>query len=215
MAAKKGSLSISSENIFPIIKKWVYSDHDIFARELVSNGCDAITKLKKLDMMGEYQLPDDYKPAIKVEVNPEEKTLKFTDNGLGMTADEVEEYITQIAFSGATQFLEKYKDKTTEDDMIGHFGLGFYSAFMVADEVHIDTLSYKKGAKPVHWVSNGGTEYEMEEGSFCFFSRRIRHSHISIQSLLSLLLNLGYFRNLLANLTSHTLDVAHHKQRSC
>ena len=118
MAAKKGSLSISSENIFPIIKKWVYSDHDIFARELVSNGCDAITKLKKLDMMGEYQLPDDYKPAIKVEVNPEEKTLKFTDNGLGMTADEVEEYITQIAFSGATQFLEKYKDKTTEDDMI-------------------------------------------------------------------------------------------------
>ena len=164
MAAKKGSLSISSENIFPIIKKWVYSDHDIFARELVSNGCDAITKLKKLDMMGEYQLPDDYKPAIKVEVNPEEKTLKFTDNGLGMTADEVEEYITQIAFSGATQFLEKYKDKTTEDDMIGHFGLGFYSAFMVADEVHIDTLSYKEGAKPVHWVSNGGTEYEMEEG---------------------------------------------------
>ena len=164
MAAKKGSLSISSENIFPIIKKWVYSDHDIFARELVSNGCDAITKLKKLDMMGEYQLPDDYKPAIKVEVNPEEKTLKFTDNGLGMTADEVEEYITQIAFSGATEFLNKYKDKTTEDDMIGHFGLGFYSAFMVADEVHIDTLSYKEGAKPVHWVSEGGTEYEMEEG---------------------------------------------------
>ena len=165
MAAKKGSLSISSENIFPIIKKWVYSDHDIFARELVSNGCDAITKLKKLDMMGEYQLPDDYKPAIKVEVNPEEKTLKFTDNGLGMTADEVEEYITQIAFSGATQFLEKYKDKTTEDDMIGHFGLGFYSAFMVADEVQIDTLSYKEGAKPVHWASEGGTEYEMQEGN--------------------------------------------------
>ena len=164
MSAKHGNLSINSDNIFPIIKKWVYSDHDIFARELVSNGCDAITKLKKLDMMGEYQLPDDYKPAIKVEVNPEEKTLKFTDNGLGMTADEVEEYITQIAFSGATQFLEKYKDKTTEDDMIGHFGLGFYSAFMVADEVHIDTLSYKEGAKPVHWVSNGGTEYEMEEG---------------------------------------------------
>ena len=164
MEAKKGSLSISSENIFPIIKKWVYSDHDIFARELVSNGCDAITKLKKLDMMGEYQLPDDYKPAIKVEVNPEEKTLKFTDNGLGMTADEVEEYITQIAFSGATQFLEKYKDKTTEDDMIGHFGLGFYSAFMVADEVHIDTLSYKEGAEPVHWECDGGTEYSMETG---------------------------------------------------
>ena len=163
MAAKKGSLSISSENIFPIIKKWVYSDHDIFARELVSNGCDAITKLKKLDMMGEYTLPDDYKGKIQVIVNPEEKTLKFIDNGLGMTAD-VEEYITQIAFSGATEFLNKYKDKTTEDDMIGHFGLGFYSAFMVADEVHIDTLSYKEGAKPVHWVSEGGTEYEMEEG---------------------------------------------------
>ena len=165
MAAKKGSLSISSENIFPIIKKWVYSDHDIFARELVSNGCDAITKLKKLDMMGEYTLPDGYKGKIQVIVNPEEKTLKFIDNGLGMTADEVEEYITQIAFSGATEFLNKYKDKTTEDDMIGHFGLGFYSAFMVADEVHIDTLSYKEGAKPVHWVSEGGTEYEMEEGT--------------------------------------------------
>jgi len=164
MAAKKGSLSISSENIFPIIKKWVYSDHDIFARELVSNGCDAITKLKKLGMMGEYTLPDDYKGKIQVIVNPDEKTLKFIDNGLGMTADEVEEYITQIAFSGATEFLNKYKDKTTEDDMIGHFGLGFYSAFMVADEVHIDTLSYKEGAKPVHWVSEGGTEYEMEEG---------------------------------------------------
>ena len=140
MEAKKGSLSISSENIFPIIKKWVYSDHDIFVREMISNGCDAITKLKKLDVMGEYQLPDDYKASIHVEVNPEEKTLKFIDNGLGMTAEEVEEYITQIAFSGATEFLEKYKDKTTEDDMIGHFGLGFYSAFMVADEVHIDTL---------------------------------------------------------------------------
>ena len=165
MAAKKGSLSISSENIFPIIKKWVYSDHDIFVREMVSNGCDAITKLKKLDVMGEYQLPDGYKPSIKVEVNPEEKTLKFTDNGIGMTAEEVEEYITQIAFSGATEFLEKYKDKTTEDDMIGHFGLGFYSAFMVADEVHIDTLSYKEGAKPVHWVSQGGTDYEMDEGT--------------------------------------------------
>ena len=165
MAAKKGSLSISSENIFPIIKKWVYSDHDIFARELVSNGCDAITKLKKLDMMGEYEMPEDYKAKIQVIVNPEEKTLKFIDNGLGMTADEVEEYITQIAFSGATQFLEKYKDKTTEDDMIGHFGLGFYSALMVADEVQIDTLSYKEGAVPVHWVSDGGTEYEMEDGN--------------------------------------------------
>lgn len=165
MGTKKGNLSIDSENIFPIIKKWVYSDHDIFMRELVSNGCDAITKLKKLDMMGEYELPDDYKAKIQVIVNPEEKTLKFIDNGLGMTADEVEEYITQIAFSGATQFLEKYKDKTTEDDMIGHFGLGFYSSFMVADEVHIDTLSYQKDAAPVHWVSEGGTEYEMQEGN--------------------------------------------------
>ena len=165
MAVKKGSLSIDSENIFPIIKKWVYSDHDIFVRELISNGCDAITKLKKLDMMGEYELPEGYKPKIEVIVNPEEKTMKFIDNGLGMTADEVEEYITQIAFSGATQFLEKYKDKTTEDDMIGHFGLGFYSAFMVADEVHIDSLSYKEGAVPVHWASQGGTEYEMQEGS--------------------------------------------------
>ena len=165
MAVKKGNLSIDSENIFPIIKKWVYSDHDIFVRELISNGCDAITKLKKLDMMGEYELPEGYRPKIEVIVNPEEKTMKFIDNGLGMTADEVEEYITQIAFSGATQFLEKYKDKTTEDDMIGHFGLGFYSAFMVADEVHIDSLSYKEDAVPVHWASQGGTEYEMQDGS--------------------------------------------------
>ena len=165
MGTKRGNLSIDSENIFPIIKKWVYSDHDIFVRELVSNGCDAITKLKKLDMMGEYELPEDYKAKIQVIVNPEEKTLKFIDNGLGMTADEVEEYITQIAFSGATQFLEKYKDKTTDDEMIGHFGLGFYSAFMVADEVHIDTRSYQSDAVPVHWVSNGGTEYEMQDGN--------------------------------------------------
>ena len=165
MGTKKGNLSIDSENIFPIIKKWVYSDHDIFIRELVSNGCDAITKYKKLDMMGECELPDDYKGNIQVIVNPEEKTLKFIDNGIGMTAEEVEEYITQIAFSGATQFLEKYKDKTTEDEMIGHFGLGFYSAFMVADEVQIDTLSYKEGAAAVHWVSEGGTEYEMQEGN--------------------------------------------------
>ena len=165
MGTKHGNLSINSENIFPIIKKWMYSDHDIFIRELVSNGCDAITKLKKLDMMGEYSMPEDYKAAIQVLVNPEEKTLKFIDNGIGMTADEVEEYIAQIAFSGATEFLEKYKDKTTEDDMIGHFGLGFYSAFMVADEVHIDTLSYKEGAVPVHWTCDGGTEYDMEEGN--------------------------------------------------
>ncbi len=165
MAAKKGSLSINSENIFPIIKKWLYSDHDIFFREMVSNGCDAITKLKKLEIMGEYQFPDDYKAKIDVIVNPEEKTLKFIDNGIGMDADEVEEYINQIAFSGATEFLEKYKDKTTDDQMIGHFGLGFYSAFMVADEVHIDTLSYKEGAQPVHWTCDGGTEYEISQGN--------------------------------------------------
>ena len=165
MAEKRGSLSINSENIFPIIKKWLYSDHDIFARELISNGCDAITKLKKLDVMGEYTLPDNYKAEVHVIVNPEEKTLKFVDTGLGMTADEVEEYITQIAFSGATEFLSKYKDKTTDDQIIGHFGLGFYSAFMVADEVQIDTLSYKEGATPVHWTCDGGTEYEMQDGN--------------------------------------------------
>ena len=164
MAAKHGNLSINSENIFPIIKKWLYSDHDIFVRELVSNGCDAITKLKKLEVMGEYTFPDDYKPAVQVVVDPDAKTLKFIDNGIGMTGDEVEEYITQIAFSGATEFLEKYKDKTTDDQMIGHFGLGFYSAFMVADEVHIDTLSYKDGATAVHWTCDGGTEYDMQDG---------------------------------------------------
>ena len=165
MATKHGNLSIHSENIFPIIKKWMYSDHDIFFRELISNGCDAITKLKKLEVMGEYTFPDDYKANIQVIVNPKEKTLKFIDNGIGMTADEVEEYITQIAFSGATEFLEKYKDKTNEDQIIGHFGLGFYSAFMVADEVHIDTLSYKEGAAPVHWTCDGGTEYDLTDGN--------------------------------------------------
>ncbi len=164
MAQKHGSLSINSENIFPIIKKWLYSDHDIFFRELISNGCDAITKLKKLDMMGEYTLPDDYKAKIQVIVDPKNKTLKFIDNGIGMTADEVEEYINQIAFSGATDFIEKYKDKTNEDQIIGHFGLGFYSAFMVADEVHIDSLSYQDGAKAVHWECDGGTEFSMEDG---------------------------------------------------
>ncbi len=164
MAEKHGSLSISSDNIFPIIKKWMYSDHDIFYRELISNGCDAITKLKKLDMMGEYSLPKDYKPNIQVICNPENKTLKFIDNGLGMTADEVEEYINQIAFSGATDFIEKYKDKANDDQIIGHFGLGFYSAFMVADEVHIDTLSYKEEATPVHWECDGGTEFSMKDG---------------------------------------------------
>ncbi|MBQ0041779.1 MAG: molecular chaperone HtpG [Lachnospiraceae bacterium] len=164
MASKHGSLSINSDNIFPIIKKWLYSDHDIFYRELISNGCDAITKLKKLDMMGEYELPEGFKGQISVICSPEKKTLTFIDNGLGMTADEVEEYINQIAFSGATDFIEKYKDKAGDDQIIGHFGLGFYSAFMVADEVHIDTLSYKEGAKPVHWECDGGTEFDMEEG---------------------------------------------------
>ena len=164
MENKRGSLSITSENIFPVIKKWLYSDHDIFYRELISNGCDAITKLKKLDMMGEYELPEDYKAKIQVIVSPEDKTLTFIDNGLGMTAEEVEEYINQIAFSGATDFLEKYKDKASEEQIIGHFGLGFYSAFMVADEVHIDTLSYKEGAKAVHWECDGGTEFEMGDG---------------------------------------------------
>ena len=164
MANKHGNLSINSDNIFPVIKKWLYSDHDIFYRELISNGCDAITKLKKLDMMGEYELPAGYKPKIEIEVNPDEKTLTFTDNGLGMTADEVEEYINQIAFSGANDFLEKYKDKANDDQIIGHFGLGFYSAFMVADAVHIDTLSYQKGAQPVHWECDGGTEFDMQDG---------------------------------------------------
>ncbi|MCI9134758.1 MAG: molecular chaperone HtpG [Lachnospiraceae bacterium] len=165
MSNRRGSLSINSENIFPIIKKWLYSDHDIFFRELISNGCDAITKLKKLEMMGEYTYPDKFKNQVKVIVNPEEKTLKFIDTGLGMTEAEVEEYITQIAFSGATDFLEKYKDKANEDQIIGHFGLGFYSAFMVADEVHIDTLSYQKDAVPVHWECDGGTEYEISQGT--------------------------------------------------
>jgi len=165
MAAKHGNLSINSDNIFPIIKKWLYSDHDIFYRELISNGCDALTKLKKLDMMGEYTLPDQYKGQIQVICDPEKKTLKFIDNGLGMTADEVEEYINQIAFSGATDFIEKYKDKATDDQIIGHFGLGFYSAFMVADEVHIDTLSHKDGAVAVHWECDGGTEFDMEDGT--------------------------------------------------
>ena len=165
MAEKHGNLSINSDNLFPIIKKWLYSDHDIFFRELISNGCDAITKLKKLEMMGEYTLPSDYKPEIHVVVNPEEKTLKFIDNGLGMTADEVEEYINQIAFSGVTDFIEKYKDKANDDQIIGHFGLGFYSAFMVADQVTIDTLSYKDGATAVHWSCDGGTEFDMADGT--------------------------------------------------
>ena len=164
MAEKHGSLSINSDNIFPIIKKWLYSDHDIFYRELISNGCDAVTKLKKLDMMGEYSLAEDFKARIDVIVDPAKKTLTFKDNGLGMTMDEVDEYINQIAFSGATDFIAKYKDKTNEDQIIGHFGLGFYSAFMVADEVHIDTLSYKEGATPVHWECDGGTEFDMKEG---------------------------------------------------
>ncbi len=165
MAEKHGALSINSDNIFPIIKKWLYSDHDIFYRELISNGCDAITKLKKLDMMGEYELPEGYKPRVDVIVDPDAKTIQFIDNGVGMTANEVEEYINQIAFSGATDFIAKYKDKTNDDQIIGHFGLGFYSAFMVADEVHIDTLSWQKDAKPVHWECDGGTEYDMQDGT--------------------------------------------------
>ena len=164
MSEKKGSLSINSENIFPIIKKWLYSDHDIFYRELVSNGCDAITKLKKLELMGEYTKPEDMEYKVQVTVNPDDKTIAITDNGLGMTEAEVEEYINQIAFSGAQDFLEKYKDKANEDQIIGHFGLGFYSAFMVADKVTIDTLSYKEGSKPVHWESEGGLTFEMKDG---------------------------------------------------
>ena len=165
MVNEQGNLSIDSENIFPIIKKWLYSDHDIFIRELVSNGCDAVTKLKKLDMIGEANLADDYKSQIKVIANAEDKTLTFIDNGIGMTADEVKEYINQIAFSGATDFLNKYKDKTNEDQIIGHFGLGFYSAFMVADKVTINTLSYKEGAEPVLWESEGGMEFSMTAGT--------------------------------------------------
>lgn len=165
MQNRTGSLSIESENMFPIIKKWLYSDHDIFVRELVSNGCDAITKLKKLDVMGEYTLPDDYKAKIQVTVDPEGKTITFTDNGIGMTETEVNEYINQVAFSGATDFLEKYKDKTNEEQIIGHFGLGFYSSFMVADSVAIDTLSWQDGAEAVHWESEGGINFEMSEGS--------------------------------------------------
>ena len=164
MAAKTGSLSINSENIFPIIKKWLYSDHDIFYRELISNGCDAITKLKKLALMGEYEEPGETEYKIQVTVNSEDKTITVEDNGIGMTAEEVEEYINQIAFSGAQDFLAKYKDKANEDQIIGHFGLGFYSAFMVADKVTIDTLSYKKDAEPVHWESEGGTEFAMDKG---------------------------------------------------
>ncbi len=165
MSEKHGNLSITSENIFPVIKKWLYSDHDIFYRELISNGCDAITKLKRLDMMGDYQLPADYKPRIDVLLDDKAKTITIKDNGLGMTYDEIDEYINQIAFSGATDFLSKYKDKASEDQIIGHFGLGFYSAFMVADKVSIDSLSYKEGSTPAYWVSEGGVEFDMKDGS--------------------------------------------------
>ena len=164
MASKKGNLSINSENMFPIIKKWLYSDHDIFYREVISNACDAITKLKKMDMMGEYQLPDGFKPRVDVVLNDKDKTIKITDNGIGMTAEEVEEYINQVAFSGATDFLNKYKDKANADQIIGHFGLGFYSTFMVSDSVDIDTLSYK-GGTAVHWTCDGGSDFEMEDGT--------------------------------------------------
>ena len=163
--AEKGSLSINSENMFPIIKKWLYSDHDIFYRELISNGCDAITKLKKLDVVGDFTLPEDYKARIDIVVSPADRTITVSDNGIGMTADEVREYINNIAFSGAEAFLAKYKDKTSDDQIIGHFGLGFYSAFMVADLVTIDTLSYQEGAEPVHWECDGGSTYSMDKGS--------------------------------------------------
>lgn len=162
---KKGNLSINSENIFPIIKKWLYSDHDIFVRELISNATDAITKLKKLSLAGEFTKPEGDEYKINVEFSPKQKLIRFIDNGIGMTEEEVEKYINQIAFSGAVDFIEKYKDKTNEEQIIGHFGLGFYSAFMVADKVSIDTLSYKEGAKPIHWVSDGGLEFEMGEGN--------------------------------------------------
>ena len=165
MAVQKGNLSIDSENIFPIIKKWLYSDHDIFIRELISNGVDAITKIKRLDSMGEATVEDGTEYKVTVTSSPNEKTLTFTDNGIGMTAEEVEKYINQIAFSGAADFLEKYKDKDQSEQIIGHFGLGFYSAFMVADKVTIDTLSYKEGAEAVHWESDGGLTYEMSEGN--------------------------------------------------
>ncbi len=160
---KKGNLSIHSENLFPIIKKWLYSDHDIFVRELVSNATDAITKLKKLALIGEFNAPEDEKYSVQVEISPSQKVITITDNGIGMTEEEIDEYINQIAFSGAQDFIEKYKDKASDDQIIGHFGLGFYSAFMVADKVTIDTLSYKEGAKAVKWSSDGGTEYEMGE----------------------------------------------------
>ena len=162
--AKKGSLSITSENIFPVIKKWLYSDHDIFYRELISNGCDAITKLKKLELMGEYEKLEEVEYKIQVSVNPTDKTITIEDNGLGMTEEEIDKYINQIAFSGVQDFMEKYKDKANEDQIIGHFGLGFYSAFMVADKVEINSLSYQKDAKPVHWESEGGINFEMAEG---------------------------------------------------
>ena len=161
---KNGSLSIHSENIFPIIKKWMYSDQDIFVREQISNATDAVTKLEKLSLIGEWTKPSDFKGRVTVTVEPDKKTIRFSDNGIGMTAEEVEKYITQIAFSGATEFIEKYKDKANSDQIIGHFGLGFYSAFMVADKVEIETLSYKEGSTPVHWVCDGGTEYSMTDG---------------------------------------------------
>ena len=165
MENKKGNLSITSENIFPVIKKWLYSDHDIFLRELISNGCDAITKVKKLDVIGDFELPNDYQPKVSVVCDPDKKTLTISDNGIGMTSDEIDKYINQIAFSGATDFLERYKGKADEEQIIGHFGLGFYSAFMVSDTVEIDSLSYQKDAEAVHWACNGGTDYEMTVGN--------------------------------------------------
>mgnify|MGYP000150041824 CR=1 FL=1 len=161
MVSERGYLSIETENIFPIIKKWLYSDKDIFLRELVSNSADAISKLKKLADIGEATLPEGYRPRIDVSVNKEKGTISISDNGLGMTDEEVKKYINQIAFSGVKDFIEKYKDKTDDQQIIGHFGLGFYSSFMVSDRVTIDTLSYKEGAAPVFWESTGNTEYSM------------------------------------------------------
>ncbi len=162
MINEKGNISIQTENIFPIIKKWLYSEKDIFLRELVSNASDAISKLKKLSDIGEAKLPEDYKPKITVSVNKEKGTLAISDNGIGMSDEEVKKYINQIAFSGAKDFIEKYKDKTDDQQIIGHFGLGFYSAFMVSSKVRIDTLSYQGGQIAVAWESEGDTEYTME-----------------------------------------------------
>ena len=164
MTNQKGSISIHAENIFPIIKKWLYSDKDIFIRELISNGCDAVNKYKKLISLGEAKGNADENYKIKVSIDKENSALIFEDNGIGMTAEEVEKYINQVAFSGAEDFFNTYKDKMNEEnDIIGHFGLGFYSSFMVSKKVQIDTLSYKENATPVRWVSEDGLEFELTQ----------------------------------------------------